>query len=29
VLEEMVREYPDHYWWAHRRWKTTGLYRRG
>jgi len=25
----MVREYPDHYWWAHRRWKTTGLYRRG
>ncbi|NLP04832.1 hypothetical protein GX411_02625 [Candidatus Fermentibacteria bacterium] len=25
-LEEMVRAYPDHYWWAHRRWKTTGLY---
>ncbi len=25
-LEEMVRAHPDHYWWAHRRWKTTGLY---
>lgn len=29
VLEEAVREAPDHYWWAHRRWKTTGLYRKG
>lgn len=28
VLEDAVREAPDHYWWAHRRWKTTGLYRR-
>ncbi len=28
VLEEAVRENPDHYWWAHRRWKSTGLYRR-
>lgn len=27
-LEEMVRAHPDHYWWAHRRWKTTGLYSR-
>ena len=27
VLEEMVREAPEQYWWAHRRWKTTGLYR--
>jgi KDO2-lipid IV(A) lauroyltransferase len=22
VLESFVREYPDHYFWAHRRWKT-------
>lgn len=29
VLEDAVRENPDHYWWAHRRWKTTGLYKRG
>jgi len=27
-LEEWVRRRPDLYWWAHRRWKTTGLYRR-
>jgi Kdo2-lipid IVA lauroyltransferase/acyltransferase len=27
-LEEMVRLRPDLYWWAHRRWKTTGLYAR-
>ena len=29
VLEDAVRENPDHYWWAHRRWKTTGLYVKG
>jgi len=29
VLEDAVRENPDHYWWAHRRWKTTGLYKKG
>ncbi len=23
VLEDIVREYPEQYWWAHRRWKTT------
>lgn len=28
VLEDAVRDNPDHYWWAHRRWKTTGLYRK-
>jgi KDO2-lipid IV(A) lauroyltransferase len=28
VLEEAVRENPDHYWWPHRRWKTTGFYRK-
>ncbi len=28
VLEEAVRENPDHYWWPHRRWKTTGFYER-
>lgn len=28
ILEERVRQRPDLYWWAHRRWKTTGLYRR-
>jgi len=27
VLEDMIIKRPDHYWWAHRRWKTTGLYR--
>jgi KDO2-lipid IV(A) lauroyltransferase len=27
ILEEMVAERPEQYWWAHRRWKTTGLYR--
>ncbi|MGB4081744.1 MAG: lysophospholipid acyltransferase family protein, partial [Candidatus Fermentibacter daniensis] len=26
-LEEMIRRRPDLYWWPHRRWKTTGLYR--
>lgn len=25
-LEEMVRDRPDLYWWAHRRWKSTGMY---
>ncbi len=25
-LEEFVRKRPDLYWWAHRRWKSTGLY---
>jgi KDO2-lipid IV(A) lauroyltransferase len=27
-LEEMIKPRPDLYWWAHRRWKTTGLYRK-
>ena len=28
VLEEMIKEYPELYWWSHRRWKrTTGLYK--
>ena len=26
-LERLVRETPELYWWAHRRWKTTGLYK--
>ena len=26
-LENLIRENPELYWWAHRRWKTTGLYR--
>jgi KDO2-lipid IV(A) lauroyltransferase len=27
VLENMIREHPDMYWWSHRRWKrTTDLY---
>lgn len=27
VLEDVVREYPEQYWWAHRRWKkTTDIY---
>ncbi len=26
-LERMIRETPELYWWAHRRWKTTGLYK--
>lgn len=25
-LENMISRYPELYWWAHRRWKTTGLY---
>lgn len=25
-LEEIIRQRPDLYWWAHRRWKSTGLY---
>lgn len=29
VLEEMIKERPDLYWWSHRRWKrTTGIYSR-
>ena len=29
VLEDVVREYPEQYWWAHRRWKrTTDIYRK-
>ncbi len=29
VLEEMIKEYPELYWWSHRRWKrTTDLYSR-
>lgn len=28
VLEEVVKEHPEHYWWAHKRWKrTTDIYR--
>lgn len=27
-LEEMIKDRPDLYWWAHRRWKSTGLYSR-
>ena len=28
VLEEMIKEYPELYWWSHRRWKkTTDLYK--
>jgi KDO2-lipid IV(A) lauroyltransferase len=27
LLESMVREHPEQYWWPHRRWMTTGLYR--
>ena len=23
VLEEYVRKYPDHWFWPHRRWKST------
>ncbi len=26
-LERLIRENPELYWWAHRRWKTTGLYK--
>ncbi len=26
-LEGLIRENPELYWWAHRRWKTTGLYK--
>ncbi|PIE53658.1 hypothetical protein CSA37_00390 [Candidatus Fermentibacteria bacterium] len=30
ALEELISEYPEQYWWAHRRWKTTtDLYRKG
>ncbi len=25
-LEGMIRKYPELYWWAHRRWKSTGFY---
>lgn len=28
-LETFIRRRPDLYWWAHRRWKSTGLYDRG
>jgi Kdo2-lipid IVA lauroyltransferase/acyltransferase len=28
-LEDLIRERPDLYWWAHRRWKTTGFYSAG
>ncbi|MBN2586419.1 MAG: hypothetical protein JXA64_09520 [Candidatus Fermentibacteraceae bacterium] len=28
-LEQMVKARPDLYWWAHRRWKSTGLYSHG
>jgi len=29
ALEELVRENPEQYWWAHRRWKsTTDIYKR-
>ncbi len=28
-LEAMVKARPDLYWWAHRRWKSTGLYSHG
>ena len=28
-LEDMIRQRPDLYWWAHRRWKSTGLYSKG
>ena len=25
-LETLVRAHPEQYWWAHRRWKSTGVY---
>ena len=28
LLESMVRQHPEQYWWPHRRWMTTGLYKR-
>jgi len=28
LLEEMIRRHPEQYWWPHRRWMTTGLYRK-
>jgi len=29
VLAEMIKEYPEQYWWSHRRWKrTTDIYSR-
>jgi len=28
LLESYVRKYPDHYFWMHKRWKSTGLYRK-
>lgn len=28
LLEDMVRRHPELYWWPHRRWMTTGLYRK-
>ena len=27
VLQDFIEERPDLYWWAHRRWKSSGLYR--
>jgi len=27
-LEKMIRMHPEMYWWVHRRWKSTGLYRK-
>lgn len=26
-LQDMIKRYPEMYWWPHRRWKTTGLYK--
>lgn len=26
-FEKMIERYPKLYWWSHRRWKTTGMYR--
>ena len=26
-FEKMIERYPELYWWPHRRWKTTGMYR--
>jgi len=25
-IESLARRHPDQYWWAHRRWKSTGVY---
>ncbi|MBC8428691.1 MAG: lysophospholipid acyltransferase family protein, partial [FCB group bacterium] len=27
-LKDMIQRHPEMYWWAHRRWKSTGLYRK-